>query len=77
MQTQKIIIDASDRIKPHMLAQHAFNIAQAFNSWYVNSEMTALPHGQKRDWKLSLVWLARQHLETLLHLLAIDIPNEM
>lgn len=78
VESRRVICDAADRIKPHMIAQQAFVIAQSFNSWYANSEkMTALPPGLKRDWKLSIVWLTHQHLSVLLSLLSIDLPDEM
>ena len=67
---------AYDKKAPHFLAEHAFNLAQAFSGFYTNCPI--LPsEGAVRASRLALAAATLKQLTLTLDLLGIDVPDRM
>jgi len=67
---------AYDKKAPHFLAEHAFNLAQAFSGFYTNCPI--LPsEGAVRASRLALAAATLKQLTLTLDLLGIDVPERM
>src|SRR5690606_4838807 len=67
---------AYDKKAPHFLAEHAFNLAQAFSGFYTNCPI--LPsEGTTRASRLALAAATLKQLTLTLDLLGIDVPERM
>jgi len=67
---------AYDKKAPHFLAEHAYNLAQAFSGFY--SHCPILPsEGAVRASRLALAGAALKQLTLTLDLLGIDVPERM
>lgn len=74
----KAIIDAHGRVKPHMVALQAYEVASTFNAFYSHSgKITTEEDLNLKVWRLSLVRASYEHLRTLFALLAIPLPQHM
>ena len=64
--------------KPHHLALYAYDLAVGFNSFYVHTPKI-LEESDKnlKQFRLAIVSHAWQQLETIFHLLGINMPSEM
>ena len=64
--------------KPHHLALYAYDLAVGFNSFYVHTPKI-LEESDKnlKQFRLAIVSHASQQLETIFHLLGINMPSEM
>lgn len=65
------------RLMPSDLCEHAFELAQAFSSFYAACPILATEEEPLRQSRLQLAALCRAQLETCFDLLAIDIPDKM
>jgi len=67
---------AYDKKAPHFLAEHAYNLAQAFSGFYANCPI--LPsEGAVRASRLALAAATLKQLTLTLDLLGIDVPERM
>jgi arginyl-tRNA synthetase len=67
---------AVDKRAPHFLAEHAYNLAQAFSGFYQHCPI--LPEsGAVRASRLALASATLKQLETTLDLLGLEIPERM
>ena len=67
---------AYDKKAPHFLAEHAYNLAQAFSGFYTNCPI--LPsEGAIRASRLALAAATLKQLTLTLNLLGIDVPERM
>lgn len=67
---------AYDKKAPHFLAEHAFNLAQAFSGFYTNCPI--LPsEGAVRASRLALAAATLKQLTLTLDLLGIEVPERM
>ena len=67
---------AYDKKAPHFLAEHAYNLAQAFSGFY--SHCPILPsEGAVRASRLALAGAALKQLTLTLDLLGIEVPERM
>ena len=71
------VSDAYDKRMPHLVAEHAYRIAQSFSKFYAACPVLAAPDEATRGSRLALAAAALRQLETALNLLGIDTPERM
>lgn len=69
--------DAYERRGPHLIAEHAFRLAQSFSKFYAACPVMAAPDAATRASRLALSRAALDQLETALDLLGIATPERM
>jgi len=67
---------AYDKKAPHFLAEHAYNLAQAFSGFFANCPILQ-SDGAVRASRLALAAAALKQLTLTLDLLGIDVPERM
>jgi len=71
------VSEAYDRRSPHVVAEHAYRLAQSFSKFYAACPVLAAPEEAARASRLSLSKAALDQLEIALGLLGIDTPERM
>jgi arginyl-tRNA synthetase len=71
------VSDAYDKRMPHLLAEHAYRVAQSFSKFYAACPVLAPGHEATRGSRLALCAAALLQLETALRLLGIQTPERM
>ncbi len=69
--------EAYDKRSPHVVAEHAYRLAQGFSKFYAACPVLAAPDHAARGSRLSLSKAALDQLEIALNLLGIDTPERM
>lgn len=69
--------DAYDKRAPHLIAEHAYRLAQSFSKFYAACPILAPGHEASRGSRLALAEATLHQLETALALLGIDTPERM
>lgn len=69
--------DAYERRGPHLVAEHAFRLAQSFSKFYAACPVMAAPDTETRASRLALSRAALDQLEAALELLGIATPERM
>lgn len=62
---------------PHILCDYAYKVAQEFSSFYGTCHILSESNAALRGSRLALCQLTARHLQVLLKLLGIDIPERM
>ncbi len=70
-------VAAYDKRSPHFLAEHAFNLAQAFSGFYAQCPILSEPDASVRASRLALADLTLRQLALTLDLLGIAAPERM
>ena len=68
---------AYDKRAPHLVAEHAYRLAQSFSKFYAACPVLAAPEPETVGSRLALAGAALSQLETALRLLGIDTPDRM
>jgi arginyl-tRNA synthetase len=68
---------ALDELKPHYIAEFAYDLAQAFSRFYNNVPVLSEPHDSLRNSRLSICDLTLKVLVQALYLLGIAVPDRM
>ncbi|WP_426040374.1 arginine--tRNA ligase [Brevundimonas sp. TWP2-3-4b1] len=71
------VTEAYDKRMPHVVAEHAFRLAQSFSKFYAACPVLIAPDAATRGSRLALSKAALEQLETALNLLGIDTPERM
>ncbi|WP_312135743.1 arginine--tRNA ligase [Brevundimonas sp.] len=71
------VSDAYDKRMPHLVAEHAYRVAQSFSKFYAACPVLAQGHEATRGSRLALSAAALLQLETALTLLGIQTPERM
>ena len=71
------VSDAYDKRMPHLVAEHAYRVAQSFSKFYAACPVLAPGHEATRGSRLGLSAAALLQLETALTLLGIQTPERM
>ncbi|MBU3971890.1 MAG: arginine--tRNA ligase [Alphaproteobacteria bacterium] len=71
------VTEAYDKRMPHVIAEHAYRLAQAFSKFYAACPVLIAPDEAVRGSRLTLSKAALDQLETALALLGIDTPERM
>jgi arginyl-tRNA synthetase len=71
------VTEAYDKRMPHVIAEHAYRLAQAFSKFYAACPVLIAPDEAVRGSRLTLSKAALDQLETALTLLGIDTPERM
>lgn len=69
--------DAYDKRMPHLIAEHAYRLAQSFSKFYAACPVLVAPDDATRASRLALSKAALDQLETALDLLGIETPERM
>jgi arginyl-tRNA synthetase len=69
--------EAYDKRMPHIIAEHAYRLAQSFSKFYAACPVLVAPDEVTRGSRLTLSKAALDQLETALGLLGIDTPERM
>ncbi|WP_309628969.1 arginine--tRNA ligase [Brevundimonas sp.] len=69
--------DAYDKRAPHLIAEHAYRLAQSFSKFYAACPVLAASEPETVGSRLALAGAALSQLETALRLLGIDTPDRM
>lgn len=71
------VSDAYDKRMPHLIAEHAYRLAQAFSKFYAACPVLVAPDDATRASRLALSKAALDQLEIALDLLGIATPERM
>ena len=71
------VSEAYDRRSPHVVAEHAWRLAQSFSKFYAACPVLIAPDDATRASRLALSKAALDQLETALRLLGIETPERM
>lgn len=71
------VSDAYDKRMPHLIAEHAYRLAQSFSKFYAACPVLAAPDAATRASRLALSKAALDQLEIALDLLGIATPERM
>ena len=71
------VAEAYDKRMPHVVAEHAFRLAQGFSKFYAACPVLIAPDAATKASRLALSKAALDQLETALSLLGIDTPERM
>ncbi len=71
------VSDAYDKRAPHLLAEHAYRLAQAFSKFYAACPVLVASDAAGRGSRIALSQAALDQLELTLGLLGIDTPERM
>lgn len=71
------VSDAYDKRMPHLVAEHAYRVAQSFSKFYAACPVLVAPDEATRASRLALSAAALLQLETALNLLGIETPERM
>ena len=74
---EQAVDDAYAKRAPHVVAEHAYRLAQSFSKFYAACPVLAQGHEATRGSRLALAAAALLQLETALGLLGIDVPERM
>ena len=73
----KYVSDAYDKRMPHLVAEHAYRVAQSFSKFYAACPVLIAPDEATKRSRLALSAAALRQLEIALNLLGIDTPERM
>jgi len=68
---------AYEKRAPHVLAEHAFSLAQAFSAFYDQCPVLSAPEAESRSSRLGLAALTERQLALALDILGIEAPARM
>lgn len=71
------VAEAYDKRMPHVVAEHAYRLAQSFSKFYAACPVLIAPDATTRDSRLALSKAALDQLETAMGLLGIETPERM
>jgi arginyl-tRNA synthetase len=71
------VTEAYEKRMPHVIAEHAYRLAQGFSKFYAACPVLIAPDAATRDSRLALSKAALDQLETALTLLGIHTPERM
>lgn len=71
------VADAYDKRGPHLIAEHAYRLAQSFSKFYAACPILIAPDAATKGSRLALAAASLHQLETALTLLGIDTPERM
>jgi arginyl-tRNA synthetase len=71
------VAEAYDKRMPHVVAEHAYRLAQSFSKFYAACPVLIAPNEATRGSRLALSKAALDQLECALRLLGIDTPERM
>ena len=71
------VTEAYDKRMPHVIAEHAYRLAQGFSKFYAACPVLIAPDEATRGSRIALSKAALDQLETALTLLGIDTPERM
>jgi arginyl-tRNA synthetase len=71
------VAEAYDKKMPHLVAEHAYRLAQSFSKFYAACPVLAAPDATTRGSRLALSRAALDQLEIALDLLGIETPERM
>ena len=71
------VSEAYDKRMPHIIAEHAYRLAQGFSKFYAACPVLIAPDAATRGSRMALSKAALDQLETALALLGIDTPERM
>ncbi len=72
----KVILDASEKYEPSIVARFAVDVAQAFNKYY-NACRINVEEDDLRNARVTLVYLTKKTIKDALLLLGIQCPEQM
>ncbi|MCG8490660.1 MAG: arginine--tRNA ligase [Sneathiellales bacterium] len=68
---------AADKNAPHILCDHVYTLTQEFNAFYHDCHVLGEEDEAIRASRLTLCAVTLKQIETVLHLLGIDVPERM
>jgi arginyl-tRNA synthetase len=74
---EQAVDEAYAKRAPHLLAEHAYRLAQSFSKFYAACPVLVAPDASVRSSRLALAEAALAQLETALDLLGIQTPEQM
>ena len=72
-----IVAQAGEELSPSLIAAYAFQVAQAFNSFYNVHSIASAETSEKKSLRLKLSLLTSKVLESSMRLLGINMPERM
>jgi arginyl-tRNA synthetase len=74
---EQAVDEAYAKRAPHLLAEHAYRLAQSFSKFYAACPVLVAPDAAARSSRLALAEAALAQLQTALDLLGIETPERM
>ncbi|HVF69294.1 MAG TPA: arginine--tRNA ligase [Xanthomonadales bacterium] len=74
--SDEVIVEAAERLSPHIVANYLFELAQAFNLFY-QRHLILKAEEDTRDFRLSLTNSTGETIKKGLYLLGIEAPSKM
>jgi arginyl-tRNA synthetase len=74
---QEALANAYQRRMPHLICEHAYNLAQAFSAFYAAAPIMAENDERLRGSRIALTRLCLKQLELCLDLVGITVPDRM
>ncbi|MFR8034049.1 MAG: arginine--tRNA ligase [Lachnospiraceae bacterium] len=71
------IEQAAEELAPHKICGYIYNVADAFSSFYHETNILAEPDKEKQSGYIALIRLVRHVLETCIDLLGFEAPDRM
>lgn len=72
----KVVVDASEKYEPSIVARFAVDVAQSFNKFY-NANRINVEDEATRNARVTLVYLTKKTIKDALLLLGIECPEQM
>lgn len=75
---EEAVLDAANKLKPHLLANYVFDLCQKFNTFYVKNQVLNCEDKARKQFRLALVDKFCRTNKTGLQLLAgVEVPEKM
>lgn len=72
-----IVASAANNFSPAMIANYAFDLAKAFNSFYQDTPILREENVALKTFRVQLCAVVAQALKNTMHILGIDVPERM
>ena len=77
VQFNAMMQSAAEEMAPHKVCAYIYDLANAFNHFYHETKILGEEDETKREGLLALLVLARNVLETCIHVLGFSAPEKM
>ena len=72
-----VVASAADNFSPAMIANYAYELAKAFNSFYQDTPILREADATLKTFRVQLCAVVAQALKNTMHILGIDVPERM
>ena len=77
LQLNEVLVQAAEFLEPAQIAKYAFQIAQTMSSFLNKYHVLGEADPVRQQFYLALLALVRRQLQTAMHVMGIDVPEQM